>query len=178
MRAVIGQVFAKMKGFKSSLYPNCLLEWDRLDQDIRQSNSIAIFKRRLFSLIRPSAKSAFGIQNPRGLSILTQLRVGLSRLNFHMFMHNISDTMNPLYPINDGVEGREQYVLLCHMYDDIRRDLLNGVNAILLPHGIGNLSNDELVNSLHYSHESLSFEMSAKILSATLEYILVSQRFE
>ena len=177
-RAVIGQVFARTKGFKSSFYPNCLLEWDRLDQDIRQSNSIAIFKRRLFSIIRPPAKSVFGIQNPRGLSILTQLRVRLSRLNFHKFMHNFSDTMSPLCPINDGVEDREHYFLLCHMYDDIRRDLLNGVNAILLPHGMGNLSNDELVNILLYGHESLSFEMNAKILSATLEYIQVSQRFE
>ena len=30
-RAAIGQVFARTKGFKSSFYPNCLLEWDRLD---------------------------------------------------------------------------------------------------------------------------------------------------
>ena len=55
-RAVIGQVFAITKGFKSSFYSNCLLEWDRLDQDIKQSNSITIFKRRLFSIIRPPAK--------------------------------------------------------------------------------------------------------------------------
>ena len=177
-RTAIGQVFARTKGFKSSFYPNCLLEWNRLDQDIRQSNSLAIFKRRLFSIIRPPAKSIFGIQNPRGLSILTQLRVGLSRLNFHKFKHNFNDTTNPLCPINDGVEDREHYFLLCHMYDDIRRDLLNGVNAILLPHGMGNLSKDELVNILLYGHESLSFEMNAKILSATLEYIQVSQRFE
>ena len=147
-RAVKGQVFARTKGFKSSFYPNCLLEWDRLDQDIRQSNSIAIFKRRSFSIIRPPAKSVFGIQSPRGLSILTQLCVGLSRLNFHKFMHNFSDTTNPLCPINDGVEDREHYFLLCDKYDDIRRGLLNGVNAVLLPYGMGNLSNDELVNIL------------------------------
>ena len=64
------------------------------------------------------------------------------------------------------------------MYDGIRRDLLNSVNAILLPHGMGNLSKDELVHILLYGHESLSFEMNAKILSTTLEYIPVSQRFE
>ena len=87
-----------------------------------------------------------------GLSILTQLRVGFSRLNFHKFMHNFSDTMNQLCPINDGVEDREHYFLLCHMYDDIRRDLLNGVNAILLPHGMGNLLNDELGNILGVIH--------------------------
>ena len=64
------------------------------------------------------------------------------------------------------------------MYDDITRDLLNGVNAILLPLGMGNLSNDELVDILLYGHEILLFEMNAKILIATLEYIQVSKRFE
>ena len=64
------------------------------------------------------------------------------------------------------------------MYDDIRRDLLSGANAILLPLGMGNLSNEELVDILLYGHESLSFEMNAKIFSATLEDIQVSQRFE
>ena len=61
----------------------------------------------------------------------------------------------------------EHYFLLCHRYDDIRRDLLNRVNAILLPHSMENLSNDELVNILLYDHESLSYVLNAKILSAT-----------
>ena len=122
-----------------------------------QTNSLAIFKRRLFSIIHPPAKSVSGIQDTRGLSILTQIRVGLTRLNVHKFKNNFIDTQNPLYPINDGVENREHYFLLCHMYDDIRCDLFNGVNAILLPHGMGNLSKDELVNILLYGHESLSF---------------------
>ena len=82
------QVFARTKGFKSSFYPNCLLEWDRLDQDIRRSNSLAIFKRRLFFIFIPPVKSFFRIKSPRGLSILTQLCVGLSRLNYHKFKHN------------------------------------------------------------------------------------------
>ena len=113
--AAIGQVFARTKGFKSSFYLNCLLEWDRLDQDIRQPNSLAIFTRRLFFIISPPAKSFFGSQNPRGLSILTQLCVGFSRLNFHKFKHNFNDTTNPLCPINDGDEDREHYFLFCHM---------------------------------------------------------------
>ena len=62
------------------------------------------------------------------------------------------------------------------MYNNIRRDLLNGVNATLLPHGIVNLSKDELINTLLYGYESLSFEVNAKILNVTLCYIQVSIR--
>ena len=60
----------------------------------------------------------------------------------------------------------------------LRRELLSGINAILLAHDVANLSNDELVNNLLYGHESLSFQSNAKILSATLEYIQVSKLFE
>ena len=38
--------------------------------------------------ILPIAKSVFGIHDPIGLSYLLQLRVGLSKLNFHKFKHN------------------------------------------------------------------------------------------
>ena len=103
----LGRFFSRTKGFKSSFYSNCLFEWDRLDQYIRQFNSLPTFKRRLFSIIRPPANSVFGIENPRSLSILNQLCVGLSRLNFHKFMHIFNDTTNRLCPINDGVEDRD-----------------------------------------------------------------------
>ena len=63
------------------------------------------------------------------------------------------------------------------MFDDIRCDL-NCVNTILLPHSMGNLSHDKLVHIRLYGHERLSFELNAKILSATLEYIHVSKRFQ
>ena len=64
------------------------------------------------------------------------------------------------------------------MYDNIQRDLLNCVNAILLPHSMGHFSNDKLVNILQYGYDSLSFELNAKICSATLEYIQVSKPIE
>ena len=68
--------------------------------------------------------SVFGIQNPRGLSVLTQLRVGLSKLNLHNFKHNFNDITNPLCPINDDVEDRDHYFFLYHMYDDIEEMIL------------------------------------------------------
>ena len=60
-----------------------------------------------------TAKSVFGIHDPMGLSHLTQLRVGLSKLNFHKFRHNFKDIVNPMCPTNDGVEDTEHFLLLC-----------------------------------------------------------------
>ena len=53
---VIGQIRARTEKFKSSFYPNCLVEWNELGPEIRLSPSVAIFKKRLISMIRPPAK--------------------------------------------------------------------------------------------------------------------------
>ena len=118
-RATVGQICARTQGFKSSFYPNCLSEWEKLDPEIRLSSSVNIFKRKLTSIIRPPPKLVYRIHDPKGLSILMQLCVGLSKLNFHRFKHNCRDTF-----------------LLCRTYDADRLDLLRSVNAILLPRGL------------------------------------------
>ena len=76
------------------------------------------------------------------------------------------------------VKDTEHFLLLCYIHNEIRHSLLNSVNAILLPHGLINLSNGELINILLYGQGNLSLELNAKILSATLDYIQVSKRFE
>ena len=79
---------------------------------------------------------------------------------------------------HDGVEDTEHYFLLCCTYDADRLDLLNSVNVILLPHGLISQSNQELLKIILYGHEQLSFDSNAKILTAILEYIQASKRFE
>ena len=80
---VIGQIRARMTRFKASFYPDCLSEWNTLDQEVRLSPSLSIFKTKLSKFIRPTPKLVCGIHDPKGLAILTQLRVGLSKLSFH-----------------------------------------------------------------------------------------------
>ena len=60
----------------------------------------------------------------------------------------------------------------------IRCDLLNSVNAILLPHGLINLSNEDLLKIIIYGHEELPLESNSKILAARLKYIQASKHFE
>ena len=45
-RATIGQICARTQGFKSSFYPNCLSEWEKLDPEIRLSSSVNVFKEK------------------------------------------------------------------------------------------------------------------------------------
>ena len=96
----------------------------------------------------PPTKSVFGIHDPKGLSHLTQLRVGLSKLNFHKFQHNFRDTINPMCPSNDGIEDTEHFLLLCPSFGVQRTDLLAGIYTLLRPYGYANLANDVLLQIL------------------------------
>ena len=101
--------------------------------------SVTVFEKKLLSIIRPPAKSVFGIHDPMGLSHFTQLRVGLSKLNFHKFRHNFKDTVNPMCPTNDGVEDAEHFLLLCPSFAVQGQNLLAEILPLLRPCGYANL---------------------------------------
>ena len=168
----VGQIRARTEKFLSSFYPNCISEWNKLDPEIRLALSVAVLKTKLLSRIRPSAKSVFGIHDPIGLSYLLQLRVGLSKLNFHKFKDNFRDTVNPMCPTNDGIEDTEHFSLLCPSFDIQRQDLLAGVSELLRPFvQIDTLPNNVLVQYLLYGNKELSNDINRNILKRTLNFI-------
>ena len=170
---------ARTDKFKSSFYPNCLSEWNKLEPELRLALSVAVFKKKLLSIIRPPAKSVFGIYDPKGLSYLTQLRVGLSKLNFHKFKHNFRDTINPMCPTSDGIEDTEHFLLLCPTFDAQRRDLFAGIVEFIRPfRQITDLSNDSLTQLLLYGDQDLSTELNRNILELTLRFIHDTGRFD
>ena len=146
---------------------------------MRHAPSVAVFKRKLLSIIRPPAKSVFGIHDPKGLSYLTQLRVGLSKLNFHKFKHNFRDTINPMCPTSDGIEDTEHFLLLCPSFDVQRQVLLAGIVELLRPVvQIADLSNDALIQLLLYGDHDLSNDLNRSILELTLRFIHETGRFD
>ena len=175
---VIGRPRARTEKFQSSFYPNCISEWNKLDPEIRLSPSVNVFKTKLLSLIRPPAKSVFGIHDPIDLSYLTQIRVGLSRLNFHKFMHNFRDTVNPMCPTSDGIEDTEHFLLLCPSFNLLRRDLLAGVSTLIRPFAqINGFSNSALIQLLLYGDNDLSDDINKDIIQLTLNFIHRTGRF-
>ena len=175
---VVGRIGARTEKFQSAFYPHCLSEWNKLDPEVRTAPSVAVFKSKLLSKIRSPAKSVFGIHDPKGLSYITQLRVGLSALNFHKFKHNFRDTINPMCPTTDGVEDTEHFLLHCPSFDKERRDLLAGVFSILRPYGYIDSSNKFLTELLLYGDKGLSNDVNRDILQLTLQYIHKTGRFD
>ena len=101
---VVGQIRTRTSKLKSSFYSHCLSEWNKRDTSVTLSSSLSNFKIKLLTLIHPPPKPVYGIYDPIGLAILTQLRVGISKLNSHKFRHIFRERINPLCPSNDGTD--------------------------------------------------------------------------
>ena len=60
----ISNIKTRSNFFKNSLFPSTITEWNKLDHDIRNSDSLHVFKLTLLKFVRPVANSVFEINNP------------------------------------------------------------------------------------------------------------------
>ena len=99
-----------------SLYDSRKKGWNIFDPQIRNASSVDAFKKYIASIAGPRAKSIFGIHDPIGLSCLTQLQTGVSKLTYNKFKHNFKGTINAMCLSNDGIEDAEHFLLHCSSY--------------------------------------------------------------
>jgi len=161
--------------FKFSFFPSTLKEWFKLDDNIRNSESISLFKSRLLSFIRPVQRSIFNIFDPKGLKLLTRLRLDFSHLNGHRFQHNFENCVNPLCSCSLETEDTLHFLLHCHHFSRHRIDLMNSVKSIL--DNYESLSDNVKKDILLYGDSRLDENKSKSLLEATINYINVSERF-
>ena len=113
------------------IFPYTIVDWNKLDLDIRKSKSYAIFQNALLKIGRPDQYSIYRIHNPVRLKLLTRLRLGLTHLNEHRFNHNFQNCTNPLYSCSLAIESTTNFLLHCHRVSNIPSTLLNSINEVL-----------------------------------------------
>ena len=160
--------------FKYSFFPSTLRDCFNLDDNIRNSESISVFKNSLLLFIRPVQKSIFNIRDPKGLKLLTSLRSGFSHLNEHRFRHNFENCVNPSCSCSLEDEDTLHYLLHCHHFNQ-RLDLMNSVKSVL--NNFESLSNKIKKEILLYGDSRLDSNKNRFISEATLNYIKTSERF-
>ena len=96
----------KHEYFRNSFFPSTVIEWNKLDNNIRNSESVSAFKKQILKFIRPSPNSRFNVHNPHGIKLLTRLRVGVSHLREHKFRHNFQDSLDLLCNCSRHVETK------------------------------------------------------------------------
>ena len=121
--------FSKTKRSSNTYFTNVLHEWNKLDENVRNSVTIAEFKRKLLTVIRPLKKSLFGVFDIDGIKQLTMLRLEFSTLNEHKFRYNFQCT-SPICACNTGVENNAQLFLHCPLFVPMHNDLLDQLSHL------------------------------------------------
>ena len=80
--------------FQNVLFPSTVIEWNKLDRNLRSAASLSVFKKNLLKFIRPSSNSAFNCHNRKGIKYLTRIRLGLNLLREHKLKHSFQETLN------------------------------------------------------------------------------------
>ena len=164
----ISNIKTRSNFFRNSFFPSTITEWNKLDCDIRNSDSLNIFKLSLLKFVRPVANSVFDINNPYGLKLLIRLRLGLSHLRYHKFRHSFQDCINPMCDCGLETETTTHFLLHCPLFQSARQSLLMNIKktdeSILKKH-------DELIT------KTLLYGDNKSIISSTIEFIISTGRF-
>ena len=81
-------------------------------------------------MIHPVQTNIYNIFDPKSLTFLTRLRLGLSHLNEHRFRHNFQDCLNTLCSCSLEVEDTSYYLFHCHQFSHHRFDLMNSAKFV------------------------------------------------
>ena len=169
--------FIRTKKFKSTFFPSCTSNWNQLDPNIQNSSSIEIFKRALLKFIRPKPAQVYKIHHPRGLKLLTRIRLGLSHLREHKFRHNFNDTIDPFcLCATNCLETSEHYFLHCPTYAHLRLKLFDNLrinNILLLP-----LTKPLILQILLFGSDNYDTTINKSIISFVIDFIIKSKRFD
>ena len=110
----------KINFFKNSFFPAVILEWNKLDVNIRNSASCNVFKRVILKFTRPEPNQVFNVDSSEGLKFLTKIRLRSSHLTDPKFRHNFQDCVNPAFSCDHEIETSTHFPLYCSNYHSAR----------------------------------------------------------
>ena len=162
--------------FKNSFFPSTIIKWNKLDPGLRKAEILSLFKANILKFIRPSPNSVYSCHNPKGLKFVTRLRLGLSHLREHKFKHSFQDTINPLCSCSLDTESIEHFLLHCPKFVIERRTLLSTISNI--NYKLLENTDSVLTRTLLFGNTSFDITENTKILNATINCILLTERFD
>ena len=115
---------------RNYFFPPVVFGRNKLDLNIRNSESWHIFKKRLLNFICPYGSTAFNCHNPKEVKLLTRLKLALNHLREHKFKHSFLDSLNPICSCGNDIETSVRYLLHCPNFLNERYMFLNIIGRI------------------------------------------------
>ena len=154
-------------------FPAVISEWNSLDVNIRNPSSINVFKKELLKFIRPVPNSTYNINDSKGLTSLTRLRLGLSHFGDHKFRHNFQDCVSPMCSCGQDIETTTHFLLHCPNHRCARKTLFHKINQVS-----GNIlrqSDSTIKKILPFGDIKLDFGTNEILLMSTIEFISLTE---
>ena len=171
----ISNIKTRSNFFRDSFFPSTITEWNKLDRDIRNSDSLKVFKLSLLKFVGPVGNSVFKINNPYGLKLLTRLRLGLSHLCYHKFRHNFQDCINPICACGIEIETATHFLFHCPLFQSAEQFLL--INIKKIDESILKKHDERITKTLLYGDDKFELPCNKSIISLTIEFIVSTERF-
>ena len=168
----IPQFKVKHNFFRNCFFPSAVIEWNTLDLNIRNSESLNISKKSLLKFIRPSGNCVFNYHNLRGVKLLNRL----SHLREHKFEHDVQDSLNLICTFGNNIETSTHFHLQCLHYSYERSALLNYIRNI--KRDIFDKNDLQITETRLYGDSSLGEKTNSLTLNATIDLLSVTKRFE
>ena len=102
---------------KSTFFPSTIIEWNKLDHNIRNSRNIILklgigIRNSILKFISQYA-SFFNSYNPKGIKFIIRLWLDLSHLPEYKFKHSFQDFFNTFCNCGLDIESTAYYLLHC-----------------------------------------------------------------
>ena len=114
--------------FVNSFFPFSIKKWDQLETDLRNEPDFTLFKIKLKEKLKPMKFKHYHVGFKYPNTLHTQLRLGRSFLNCHLFPIGQSITK---YCQCGNLESVQHFLLDCNLYDQARGQLFQKLEGLL-----------------------------------------------
>ena len=133
-------------------------------------------QEKAFDIYTSFWKQRFQISYPKGVKLLTRLRLDLSHSREHKFKHGFLDSLDPVCSCGQDIETSTHFLLHCSNYSNERLTFLNIIRNI--NRNILDKNDLKVREKLLYGDSSPDDTNNTLMMNATTEFLIASKRFD
>ena len=150
--------------YKNSFIPSSVIEWNKLDDDIRNEASLALFKKHFDRAVKCNVHHVFENTGTRLNQIIhCRLRLGCSDLNAHKFDRFLQNESS--CSCGHHYEDTLHFLFICPNFNQIRSNCFFYTNGF------------DLHITVLFGNYSYSDDLNENIVKSVHEYFTLSRRF-
>lgn len=161
-RTDVPNIYCNTQSYANSFLPLTIRQWNTLSPELRNSQSLGEFKRKL-TVKRQIPSDRFNVGNRKNQINHARLRLGCSLLNFELHRRNL--VPSPLCACGHN-ETVSHFLLQCPLYHDLRQIYF------------ADLPCAPILNNLLFGNDHLSSSENSDLFLKVQGYIAATKRFD